>query len=230
MPVDGLVTPAATATFEGTSGPSLLRFSTNYCQDEELEQIKDTTLIAHDYPDAMVHIRTSSSKDTLNTKSSVQTSVFSSLTSAASISSYQISRPQSAQTEHSRLVDALALEIYGHKCNADCDNCSINSRNSPVVSVPSSIKNDQRCLVGTVHGRKRIYSLPTPTTQGWSGELQVKEIAHPYVSLLTSAEHLGRVSPEISVSTSDVPQVREEIVEIDDDFSTTSDDVGAAKD
>jgi hypothetical protein len=89
-------------------GPSLLRFATNCYEDEELEHSKDANDIIH-ANQRDVRVRTSPSKDTLNTKPSIRTSLFSKCTSATSMSSYRNSRPQSTQTENEQCILSLTI-------------------------------------------------------------------------------------------------------------------------
>jgi hypothetical protein len=102
-------------------GPSLLRFVTN-CYDNE--------------HNIMLRVRTSPSKDTLNTKSSVQTSLFSKYTSATSMSSYRNSRPQSAHTEDEQRIYSLSIP----NPNDWCGEMRMEETAQPHVSVPTSAR------------------------------------------------------------------------------------------
>ncbi|KAI4618951.1 hypothetical protein J4E83_005902 [Alternaria metachromatica] len=155
-------------------GPSLLRFGTDCYKAEKPGQIKDADDIPYpNQPEATARIRTSSSKDTLNTNSSVRNSVFSKCTSTTSISSYRTSRPQSARTEHSRLMNALSPDNDTGKCGHGYEISATTERSSSVAGFVPKSENFQGCAGGTVWGGKGALSPPITTTKEWSSGLQM---------------------------------------------------------
>ena len=157
-------------------GPSLLRFGTDCYEAEKSGQIKDAVDTPYaNQPEATAQIRTSSSKDTLNTNSSVRNSVFSKCTSTTSISSYRTSRPQTARTEHSRLMNASGVDNDTEKCEQGHED-SVTTVCSPSIAgiVPKS-EHFQDCAGGTVRGGKSALSPPITTTKKWSSGLQMWE-------------------------------------------------------
>ncbi|KAL1798823.1 hypothetical protein ACET3X_002860 [Alternaria dauci] len=93
-------------------GPSLLRFSTN-CYEHGQSPLTETanTPMQLDLQNVTFRVRIAPSKDTLKTKSSMQTSAFSKCTSVTSMSSYQTHRPQSANDEHHLHIDATVMDV-----------------------------------------------------------------------------------------------------------------------
>jgi len=157
-------------------GPSLLPFGTNCYEDEKPRQIKDADDIPYaNRPEATARIRTSSSKDTLNTNSSVRNSVFSKCTSRTSISSYRTNRPQSARTEHSRLMNALSPDNDTGKCGHGYEISATTGYSSSVAGIVPKSEHFQGCAGGTVRGGKGALSPPITTTKEWSSGLQMWE-------------------------------------------------------
>jgi hypothetical protein len=147
----------------------------NCYKNEKLGRPTDDIVAHADRPGSTGRIRTSPSKDTLNTKSSVRTSVFSKCTSMTSISSYVASRPQSAQAEHGRLRDTRDLDVDTEKGEHYHGLCmtTLCSPSAPGVS-PQGMR-IQRGSDGTVQAEKRASSLPVLTTKGWSSGVQLWE-------------------------------------------------------
>ncbi|KAI4650685.1 hypothetical protein J4E93_003042 [Alternaria ventricosa] len=157
-------------------GPSLLPFGTNCYEAEKPGQIKDADDIPYaNRPEATARIRTSPSKDTLSTNSSVRNSVFSKCTSSTSISSYRTSRPQSARTEHSRLMNALSPDNDTEKCGHGYEISAPTVCSPSVAGIVPKSEHFQGYAGGTVRDGKGAHSLPVTTTKKWSSGLKLWE-------------------------------------------------------
>jgi hypothetical protein len=156
-------------------GPSLLRFATNCYEHEKLGRPKDDIVAHADRPGPTGRIRTSPSKDTLNTKSSIRTSVFSKCTSMTSMSSYVASRPQSAQAEHGQLRDTRDLDVDTEKGEHNHGICMATVCNPSVAGVAPQGMRIQCGSDGTMQAEKHTSSLPVLTTKEWSSGVQLWE-------------------------------------------------------
>ena len=169
-------------------GPSLLPFGTNCYEAEKPRQIKDADDTPYaNRPEATAQIRTLSSKDTLNTNSSVRNSVFSKCTSRTSISSYRTNRPRSARTEHSRLMNALGPDNDTGKCGHGYEISATTGCSSSVAGIVPKSEHFQGCAGGTVRGGKGTLSPPITTTKEWASGLRTWEDE----SWLNAPERIG---------------------------------------
>ncbi|KAI4952059.1 hypothetical protein J4E91_003521 [Alternaria rosae] len=157
-------------------GPSLLRFGRNCYEAEKRGQIKDADEIPYaNQSEATAQICPSSSKGTLNTTSSVWSSVFSKCSSMTSISSYRTSRPQSARTEHSQLMSARGVDNHTEKCGRGYEESATKLCSPSVAGIVPKSEHFQGCACGTVRGEKGAFSLPVTTTKEWPSGLQIRE-------------------------------------------------------
>ncbi|KAH6882586.1 hypothetical protein BKA58DRAFT_396862 [Alternaria rosae] len=143
---------------------------------DERGHIKDADEIPYaNQSEATARICPSSSKGTLNSTSSVWSSVFSKCSSMTSISSYRTSRPQSARTEHPRLMSARGVDNHTEKCGRGYEESATKVCSPSVAGIVPKSEHFQGCACGTVRGEKDAFSLPVTTTKEWSSGLQIRE-------------------------------------------------------